>query len=74
MNGLRGMAWLLVFQSIGEVLSRGLSLPTKPGAIHGRFKERSSSKNGPLSLAKESFASRGRSDAVVHMPVENIQC
>ena len=27
MNGLRGMAWLLVFQTIGELLSRGLSLP-----------------------------------------------
>ena len=27
MKGLRGLAWLLVFQSIGEVLSRGFSLP-----------------------------------------------
>jgi len=34
MNGLRGMAWLLVFQSIGEVLSRGLSLPL-PGPVVG---------------------------------------
>jgi putative effector of murein hydrolase LrgA (UPF0299 family) len=34
MNGLRGMAWLLVFQSAGEVLSRGLSLPL-PGPVLG---------------------------------------
>jgi holin-like protein len=34
MNGLRGMAWLLVFQSIGELLSRGLSLPL-PGPVLG---------------------------------------
>ncbi|MGJ7510435.1 CidA/LrgA family protein [Variovorax sp. GT1P44] len=34
MNGLRGMAWLLVFQSVGEVLSRGLSLPL-PGPVLG---------------------------------------
>jgi holin-like protein len=34
MNGLRGLAWLLVFQSIGEVLSRGLSLPL-PGPVLG---------------------------------------
>lgn len=34
MNGLRGMAWLLVFQSIGELLSRGLSLPL-PGPVVG---------------------------------------
>jgi putative effector of murein hydrolase LrgA (UPF0299 family) len=34
MNGLRGMAWLLVFQSIGELVSRGLSLPL-PGPVLG---------------------------------------
>ena len=34
MNGLRGMAWLLVFQSIGEVLARGLALPL-PGPVVG---------------------------------------
>jgi holin-like protein len=34
MNGLRGMAWLLVFQSAGELLSRGLSLPL-PGPVLG---------------------------------------
>ncbi len=33
-NGLRGLAWLLVFQSIGELLSRGLSLPL-PGPVLG---------------------------------------
>jgi len=34
MNGLRGLAWLLGFQSIGELLSRGLSLPL-PGPVLG---------------------------------------
>lgn len=34
MNGLRGMAWLLGFQSLGELLSRGLSLPL-PGPVLG---------------------------------------
>lgn len=34
MTGLRGMAWLLVFQSVGELLSRGLSLPL-PGPVLG---------------------------------------
>lgn len=34
MQGLRGLAWLLVFQSIGELLSRGLSLPL-PGPVLG---------------------------------------
>lgn len=34
MNGLRGMAWLLVFQSVGELLSRGFSLPL-PGPVVG---------------------------------------
>ena len=34
MSGLRGLAWLLVFQSIGEVLARGLSLPL-PGPVVG---------------------------------------
>ena len=34
MNGLRGLAWLLVFQSIGELISRGLSLPL-PGPVVG---------------------------------------
>ena len=34
MQGLRGLAWLLVFQSIGELVSRGLSLPL-PGPVLG---------------------------------------
>ena len=34
MNGLRGLAWLLVFQSLGEVLSRAFSLPL-PGPVLG---------------------------------------
>ena len=34
MNALRGLAWLLVFQSIGELLARGLNLPF-PGPVVG---------------------------------------
>jgi holin-like protein len=34
MTALRGLAWLLVFQSIGEVLARGLALPF-PGPVIG---------------------------------------
>ncbi|RZL97100.1 MAG: CidA/LrgA family protein [Variovorax sp.] len=34
MKGLRGLAWLLIFQSIGELLSRGFSLPL-PGPVLG---------------------------------------
>ncbi len=34
MNGLRGLAWLLGLQSIGELLTRGLSLPF-PGPVVG---------------------------------------
>ena len=34
MSGLRGLAWLLGFQSIGELLARGLSLPF-PGPVIG---------------------------------------
>ena len=34
MTALRGLAWLLVFQSIGELLSRGFSLPF-PGPVIG---------------------------------------
>jgi holin-like protein len=34
MTGLRGLAWLLLLQSIGELLSRGLSLPF-PGPVMG---------------------------------------
>ncbi|WP_397411007.1 CidA/LrgA family protein [Polaromonas sp.] len=34
MLGLRGLAWLLLLQSIGEMLSRGLSLPF-PGPVIG---------------------------------------
>ena len=34
MNGLRGLAWLLGFQSIGELLARALSLPF-PGPVIG---------------------------------------
>ena len=34
MQGLRGLAWLLAFQSAGELLSRGLSLPF-PGPVVG---------------------------------------
>lgn len=34
MLGLRGLAWLLLLQSLGELLSRGLSLPF-PGPVIG---------------------------------------
>lgn len=34
MTGLRGLAWLLALQSIGELLARGLSLPF-PGPVIG---------------------------------------
>ncbi len=34
MNGLRGLAWLLVCQSVGELISRGLALPL-PGPVVG---------------------------------------
>ena len=34
MQGLRGLAWLLVMQSLGELLSRGLNLPF-PGPVVG---------------------------------------
>lgn len=34
MKALRGMAWLLVFQSIGELFSKGLALPV-PGPVVG---------------------------------------
>ena len=34
MSALRGLTWLLVLQSIGEVLSRGLQLPL-PGPVVG---------------------------------------
>jgi holin-like protein len=34
MQALRGLAWLLVFQSLGELLSRGLALPF-PGPVVG---------------------------------------
>ena len=34
MQGLRGLAWLLAMQSLGEMLSRGLSLPF-PGPVIG---------------------------------------
>ena len=34
MTGLRGLAWLLLLQSVGELLSRGLSLPF-PGPVIG---------------------------------------
>lgn len=34
MNGLRGMMWLLIFQSAGELLARGLALPL-PGPVIG---------------------------------------
>ena len=34
MQALRGLAWLLVFQSVGELLARGLSLPF-PGPVAG---------------------------------------
>jgi holin-like protein len=34
MGGLRGLAWLLAFQSAGELLSRGLNLPF-PGPVIG---------------------------------------
>lgn len=34
MQALRGLAWLLAFQSVGELLSRGLYLPF-PGPVIG---------------------------------------
>ena len=34
MQGLRGLAWLLAMQSLGELLSRGLALPF-PGPVIG---------------------------------------
>ncbi|THU01091.1 CidA/LrgA family protein [Lampropedia puyangensis] len=34
MNGLQGLAWLLVFQVVGEVLARVASLPV-PGPVLG---------------------------------------
>ena len=34
MNGLTGLAWLLAFQSLGELLARGLGLPL-PGPVIG---------------------------------------
>ena len=34
MIALRGLAWLLVFQSVGELLARGLKLPF-PGPVVG---------------------------------------
>ena len=34
MLGLRGLAWLLAMQSLGELLSRGLALPF-PGPVIG---------------------------------------
>ncbi|MBK9442304.1 MAG: CidA/LrgA family protein [Comamonadaceae bacterium] len=34
MQGIRGLAWLLAMQSLGELLSRGLALPF-PGPVIG---------------------------------------
>ena len=34
MQALRGLAWLLAFQSLGELLARGLNLPF-PGPVVG---------------------------------------
>jgi holin-like protein len=34
MSALRGLAWLLAFQSVGELLARGLKLPF-PGPVVG---------------------------------------
>jgi putative effector of murein hydrolase LrgA (UPF0299 family) len=34
MNGLRGLAWLLALQSLGELMARGLKLPF-PGPVVG---------------------------------------
>ena len=34
MNALRGLVWLLVFQSVGELFARGLRLPL-PGPVIG---------------------------------------
>ena len=34
MNGLRGLTWLLLLQSLGELLARGLALPF-PGPVVG---------------------------------------
>ena len=37
MNALRGLAWLLIFQSIGELLARGLAL-SFPGPVIGMLR------------------------------------
>ncbi len=34
MNALRGLAWLLIFQSMGELMARGMALPL-PGPVIG---------------------------------------
>ena len=38
MQALRGLAWLLAFQSAGELFSRGLNLPF-PGPVIGMTME-----------------------------------
>jgi holin-like protein len=56
MNALRGLAWLLVFQSIGELLARGLRLPF-PGPVVGMllllFALRWSAIREPVSLCAD---------------------
>ena len=52
MQALRGLTWLLVFQSVGELLARGLTLPF-PGPVVGMllllFALRWSAINEPVS-------------------------
>ena len=56
MQALRGLAWLLVFQSMGELLARGLKLPF-PGPVVGMllllFALRWSAIRGPVSLCAD---------------------
>ena len=56
MQALRGLAWLLVFQSMGELLARGLKLPF-PGPVVGMllllFALRWSAVRGPVGLCAD---------------------
>lgn len=56
MHALRGLAWLLAFQSVGELLARGLKLPF-PGPVVGMllllFALRWSAVREPVSLCAD---------------------
>lgn len=56
MQALRGLAWLLAFQSVGELLARGLKLPF-PGPVVGMllllFALRWSAVREPVSLCAD---------------------